>query len=224
MATKKELLDEFTEEGLRELAVKHNVELQGETEDEIREEMANSAVTKAEIETYSASVDRQEGAAPAEGGASTDPALANDVDEQVKAAAEGTSTDAAMRAEGTSVEDVEQAPNYGDKPSDEEGYDFPPQGDVEILTAEPGDGEGEYNAPLEVEDWVILGEHELVPDRLVGRRAVVLEAPRGMSPVGEEDNVWITVKTRDEVNAKLVIPLSSVERVQKGGKDPAYRG
>lgn len=228
MATKKELLDEFTEEGLRELAVKHNVKLQGESEDEIREEMVNSAVTKAEIETYSAQVDRQEGAAPAEDGSSTDPALSADVDEQVAEAAKGTSTDAASRAEGTSVEDVEQAPNYGDKPSDEEGYNFPPQGDVEVLTIEEQatieESAGHLLAPLEVEDWVVLGEHELVPDRLVGRRAVVLEAPRGMTPVENLDDVWVKVRTRDEVNATLVIPIAATTAIQRGGTDPTMRG
>jgi hypothetical protein len=233
MATKKELLDEFTEAGLRELAVKHNVDLQGETEEDIREEMVNSAVTKAEIETYSAQVDRQEGAAPAEGSDSTagqDPALANDVDEQVKEAAKGTSTDAATRTEGTTVDEVDQAPNYGDKPTDEvddEGnstYDFPPQGDVEILTVEETEADGELIAPLEVEDAVILGEHELVPDRLVGRRAYVLEAPRGMTNPDKLDETWVTVKTRDEVNAKLVLPMSAFKEIQKGGLSVVHRG
>jgi hypothetical protein len=224
MATKKELLDEFTEAGLRELAVKHNVELQGESEEDIREEVANSAITKAEIETYSAKVDRQEGAAPAsDGTAGQDPMLANDVDEQVAEAAKGTSTDAASRVAGTTVDEVDQAPNYGDKPTDEtdeEGnstYDFPPQGDVEVLTVEETESEGELIAPLEVEDAVILGEHELVPDRLVGRRAHVIEAPRGMTNPDKLDETWVTVKTRDEVNAQLVLPMSAFKEIQKGG-------
>jgi hypothetical protein len=150
------------------------------------------------------------------------------VDAQVAEAAAGTSTDAASRAEGTSVEDVEAAPNEGDKPTDEEGYDFPPAGDVEVLTiteqATIEESAGHLMPPLEVEDWVVLGEHELVPDRLVGRRAVVLEAPRGMTPVENVADVWVKVKTRDEVNATLVIPLAAVSEIQKSGTDPTQRG
>jgi hypothetical protein len=95
---------------------------------------------------------------------------------------------------------------------------------VDVATVDEGDGSGEFLAPLEVEDWVILGEHELVPERLVGRRAAVLQGTTGLVPLEEADDQVITVRTRDEVNATLVIPLAAVESVQKRGADTTVRG
>jgi hypothetical protein len=105
-----------------------------------------------------------------------------------------------------------------------DAYPFPQGGDVEVATVDAGNGEGEYLPNLEVEDYVILGEHELVPERLVGRRAAVIDAPRYLVPLDKKDEVWIRVRTRDEVNATLSIPLAAVERIEKGGRSPLVRG
>ena len=139
---------------------------------------------------------------------------------------EGRTSDAANRSADARVGDVPPDLGADEKPSDggEERYPFPPQGDVDVATVDPGNGKGEYLAPLEVEDWVVLGEHELVPDRLVGRRAIVTDAPRYLIPKDKEDEIWIQVQTRDEVNAKLTIPLSAVKEVQKGGLAVTHRG
>lgn len=131
---------------------------------------------------------------------SIDPALADPV-ETAKAAHEGQSTDAAARVAG-----------------DVEG-----QGDVEIATIPATSGADEYWPALTLEDTVVLGEHELVAERLVGRRAFIIDAPRYLVPIGSEDRVWITVRTRDEVNATLRIPLSAVT-IERGGKSPTVRG
>jgi hypothetical protein len=156
---------------------------------------------------------------------SLDPALV-DPEKAAIERVEGRTSDAATRVEGTDMENVEPDLAEQEKPSDAgaEQYPFPPAGDVEVATVEAGDGGDEYMAPLEVEDWVILGEHELVPPRLEGRRAVVVNAPKFHVAWSEKDNVWITVKTRDEVNATLHIPLAAVKEIQKGGLAVTHRG
>ena len=155
---------------------------------------------------------------------SQDPALV-DPSKAAIARVEGRTSDAASRAEGTHIDEVPADINAGNKPSDggPEAYPFPQGGDVEIATIPEGSGEGEYWPALTVEDAVILGEHELVPERLLGRRAFVIDAPRYLVPVGQEADVWITVKTRDEVNATLTIPLSAVT-LERGGRSPVVRG
>lgn len=156
---------------------------------------------------------------------SLDPALVNP-EEAAKARTEGRTSDAATRAEGTHIDEVPSDLNDGVKPSDAGpvAYPFPQGGDVEVATVPAGNGEGEYWPALEVEDYVVLGEHELVPARLVGRRAAVVSAPRYLVPVGSEDQVWITVRTRDEVNATLTIPLSAAASIEKGGRSTTVRG
>jgi hypothetical protein len=170
-----------------------------------------------------------EGALPDGSPASTegfDPALF-DPEAAAVDRVEGSTSDAASRSEGNLAAETPADRGYDEHPSDggPERYPFPTGGDVEVATIDAGNGEGEYLSPLDIEDWVVLdGEHELVPERLAGRRAVVLDAPRYLIPVGQEDSVWITVRTRDEVNATLSIPLSAVSEVQKRGIAPAVRG
>lgn len=156
---------------------------------------------------------------------SLDPAL-TDPEGEARRRVEGRTSDASTRSQEIDISSVEPDLNDGPKQSDAgpELYPFPPQGDVEVLTVDPGNGKGEYFPNLEVEDWVVLGEHELVPDRLVGRRAVVLDAPRYLVPWDQKDNVWIQVRTRDEANATLHIPLAAVKEVQKGGLALDHRG
>jgi hypothetical protein len=156
-----------------------------------------------------------------------DPAL-DDPEGTARQRVEGRTSDAANRtADGPQIDDVPADINDGPKPSDggPERYPFPQGGDVDVATVDPGSGKDEYFPNLEVEDWVILdGSHELVPDRLDGRRAVVLDAPRYLVPYDEKDNVWITVRTRDDVNATLQIPFAAVKEVQKGGLAVTHRG
>lgn len=156
---------------------------------------------------------------------SLDPAL-TDPETAARERVEGRTSDAATRNADVHVDEVPPDIGANEKPSDGgvERYPFPPQGDVDVATVEPGNGNGEYLAPLEVEDWVVLGEHELVPERLQGRRARVTDAPRYLIGKDKEDDVWISVQTRDEVNAKLTIPLSAVKEVQKGGLAVTHRG
>lgn len=170
-----------------------------------------------------------EGARPSQITGSPD-ALDPSLQDPTKAAAEraeGRTSDAKTRAEGTHIDEVPADINTGTKPSDggAEAYPFPQGGDVEVATVPEGSGEGEYLAPLEVEDAVILDDHELVPARLVGRRAFVVDAPRHLIAIEDKENTWITVRTRDEVNATISIPLSAVKEVQRGGvAAPLVRG
>jgi hypothetical protein len=154
-----------------------------------------------------------------------DPALM-DPDETARDRVEGRTSDAASRNADARAADTPPDINTGVKQSDAgpDEYPFPPGGDVEVASVPDSDGEGEYMAPLEVEDWVILGEHELVPDRLVGRRAAVLDAPRYLIAKADADKTWITVRTRDEANATLTIPLSATTEVVRGGRDVTVRG
>lgn len=153
-----------------------------------------------------------------------DPALVNP-DEAAKARVEGRTSDAATRAEGTQIDEVPPDLNDGVKPSDggPDRYPFPQGGDVDVATVPEYDEGQEYWPALTVEDVIILGEHDLIPERLVGRRAFIVDAPRYLVPVGEEDRVWVTVRTRDEVNATLTIPLSAGELI-RGGRDTTVRG
>lgn len=156
---------------------------------------------------------------------SLDPAL-TDPDTAARERVKGRTSDAANRKAGVLHDEVPPDLSAGVKASDggAVAYPFPPQGDVEVATVDPGSGKGEYMPALEVEDWVVLGEHPLVPDRLVGRRAIVVDAPRFLVPVDKQDETWITVRTRDDVNATLHIPLAAVKAIERGGKSPVVRG
>jgi hypothetical protein len=134
---------------------------------------------------------------------------------------EGTTSDSAVRAEGTPASEVPVDTGVG--PQSTDAGTAPPGGDVEIATVEAGSGEGESWPPVTVEDQVILKEDPTVPPRLVGRRAFVIDAPRDPIPVGSEVDTWLTVKTRDEVNAMVTVPLTAVELI-RGGKNAAVRG
>jgi hypothetical protein len=157
---------------------------------------------------------------------SLDPALTDPVG-TAKARVEGRTSDAATRQADVDLTTVAPDITEGAKPSDggNVAYPFPPQGDVEVATVKPGNGKGEYYPNLEVDDWVVLdGSHKLVPDVLDGRRAVVLDAPRYLVPWDKKDEIWITVRTRDDKNATLHIPLAAVKEVQKGGLAVTHRG
>jgi hypothetical protein len=158
---------------------------------------------------------------------SLDPALADPV-KAAKARVEGRTSDAQTRSsDGPQIDEVPPDLTEGAKPSDggAERYPYPQGGDVDVATVDPGNGKGEYFPNLEVEDWVVLdGSHELVPDTLDGRRAVVLDAPRYLVPWDKKDEVWIQVRTRDDKNATLQIPLAAVKEIQKGGLAVGHRG
>lgn len=157
---------------------------------------------------------------------SLDPALTDPVG-TAKARVQGRTSDAAQRQAGVIAGDVPPDLNEGPKPSDGGSalYPYPPGGDVDVATVPSGVNQGEYFPNLEVEDWVVLdASHSLVPDRLDGRRAYVVDAPRYLVPLSQKDDVWITVRTRDDVNATLSIPLAAVKEVQKGGVTPTVRG
>jgi hypothetical protein len=157
---------------------------------------------------------------------SLDPALTDPVG-TAKARVQNRTSDAATRRADIDLTTVSPDLNDGPKQSDAgpEAYPFPPQGDVDVATVDPGNGKGEYFPNLEVDDWVVLdGSHDLVPDVLDGRRAVVLDAPRYLVPFNKKDDVWITCRTRDDKNATLSIPLAAVKEVQKGGLAVTHRG
>lgn len=157
---------------------------------------------------------------------SLDPAL-TDPDKAARERVKGRTSDAANRKAGVTHAEVPPDLSDGVKASDSGStqYPFPPQGDVEVATVDPGSGKGEFMPALTDEDWVVLdGDHDLIPDRLGGRRAIVVDAPRYLIPVDKLDETWVTVRTRDDVNATLHIPLSAVKEIQRGGKSPVVRG
>ena len=136
-----------------------------------------------------------------------------------------STSDAASRVEGSLASETPADEHQGPHASDSPSYAFPTQGDVDVATVDPGSGEGEFMAPLAVDDWVILdGSAEEVPDELDGRRAVILAAPTEAVPVDEAGDQLITVRTRDDRNETLEIPFSAVKKVVKGGLDPSVRG
>ena len=155
-----------------------------------------------------------------------DPML-DDAESVVKERLEGKTSDAASRVEGTSYEDVDPDPSTApDKASDAEDYAFPPGGDVDVLTIDPGSGDGEFFTPPTIEDWVVLdGAADEVPDALDGTRAAVLgySLPEGVEepiPWEDRDQVILNVKTRDQYNATLFVPFSAVKRVEVRGITP----
>lgn len=114
-------------------------------------------------------------------------------------------------AEETTEEETTEEPEEEISPED-------------VRSVEAAVYEGELLPPINIEDWVQLGEHENIPERLVGRRAAVLEAPREMIDPEDLEDTWITVRTRDEVNATLHIPLSAVTEIYRNGTDHTVRG
>jgi hypothetical protein len=159
-----------------------------------------------------------------------DPAL-DDQTEAVKERLEGRTSDPATRAEGTTASEVEPDTSDAAKATDAgpEAYPFPPAGDVDILLVEAGSGEGEYPPALNVDDWVVLdGSHDSVPDRLDGHLAIVVDAPSEPIPDSGRDpdhairtpveDAAITVRTRDEADATLVIPFDAIKAVGRGGR------
>lgn len=144
----------------------------------------------------------------------------------------GSTSDAATRDANVNVADVPPNPNGLDnKPSDggPERYPFPPGGDVDVATIPPGKGKGEFFAVPQIGDWVVLdGDHDDVPDALHGRRAAVLEIvdhdPDDKVPWSKRGEVVVRVRTRDEYNATLTIPLDATLALQKEGLDQTVRG
>jgi len=164
--------------------------------------------------------------AKSDASASQDPML-NDPESVVRERLSGTTSDAATHSEGNVAADVPPDPdNNPDKASDAEDYEFPPGGDVDILTVEAGSGEGEFFVPPTIEDWVVLnGNAAEVPDALDGARAAVLgySLPEGVEepiPYADRDQVILQVKTRDQYNALLHIPFSAVSKVEVRGITP----
>jgi len=137
----------------------------------------------------------------------------------------GTTSDASTRAEGTVASDVDPDPaDDPNKPSDAENYAFPPAGDVDIATVDPGSGEGESLVAPTLEDWVVLdGSHDAVPDALDGRRAVILQLIPLQDVYTQEewDDTSLTVRTRDDYGATLTIPTDAIKTIQRGGVNPA---
>jgi len=155
---------------------------------------------------------------------SLDPAITDPVG-TAKERVEGRTSDAANREAGVTASEVPPDINAGVKQSDAgpDLYPFPPGGDVDVATIPEGDNAGEYLPPLSVEDQVVFIEHDLIPERLVGRRAFVVDAPRYLVPLDKAGEVWITARTRDEINATLTIPLSAV-KLERGGRPTTVRG
>lgn len=156
-----------------------------------------------------------------------DPALVNP-EETAVARVEGRTSDASLRnADGPQIDEVPADINAGPKPSDAgpEAYPFPQGGDVDVATVPNDVLDGETIGPITVEDQAILLEHDLVPDRLVGRRGLITAVVQPEGGVTEEnkDEVTVTVLLRDETGAKLVLPLSAV-RIVKGALNTTVRG
>lgn len=239
--TQREVLEQAKVQEMRELAAEKEIDLAGATtREEIAEELVAS--TKVSAEEIKQRFGKGNGGNEGEQADVTqptrvtrspeallDPAL-TEPGSLAKARADGRTSDPATRTEGTLAADVPPDLNEGPKQSDAgpTNYPFPPGGDVEVALAEPGSGEGEYRAALEVDDWVVLdGSHELVPDRLDGHIAYIVNAPSQAAPdVHDHPNAartpvpdaGITVRTRDEVNATLVLPMDAFKAVGKGGR------
>lgn len=158
---------------------------------------------------------------------SLDPMLV-DPEKVARERVSGSTSDAASRLEDARAADVgadAQVDAVKSSDAGAEAYPFPPQGDVDVATVDPGSGEGESMPALTAEDWVILdGSNDAVPDRLDGRPAVVISAPAEPMTAENKDDYEITVRTRDDVNATLTIPLDAVKSIDRGGRNPTVRG
>lgn len=173
---------------------------------------------------------------------SQDPALLDPVGNAI-AGKEGRTSDPATRIAETAVATDESGTtsagethpdtvppdiSEGTKPSDAgaDAYPFPVQGDVEVALVPREVYEGEKMEPIYEGDFVVLGVHELVPERLQGAQAAVLDAPTILcncdwAPRTHEHvhpTAGITVQTRDDVNARLTIPLAAISRILRGGR------
>jgi hypothetical protein len=133
---------------------------------------------------------------------------------------EGTPVDPALEEPAEFVPPEPVEPEF-----DEEGNEVVPElvetpTEPDVAEVDPGTGEGEYLAPITVEDWVLLGFSDSIPFRVRGKYAAVLSAPRIMIPVGQEKDIWLTVRVRDETNAVITVPLSEVT-LDRGGRGRA---
>jgi hypothetical protein len=161
---------------------------------------------------------------PARPAVSGDADPLTDPEEYAKQQFPGTTSDASTRTEGTSVQDVPPDPDQGDaKATDDPNYDFPPQGDVDDATREVVEDDAELIPAPTIEDWVVLdGAHEAVPDVLDGRRAAVIQ----IHPVQEYytreeyEELALTVRTRDDYGATLIIPPAAIKSVERRGVSP----
>jgi hypothetical protein len=87
-------------------------------------------------------------------------------------------------------------------------------------------GPKQSDEPIYEGDFVILGQHELVPERLQGAEAAVIDAPTIIcncewAPRTHEHphpEAGLTVRTRDDTNATLTVPLEALAQVLRGGR------
>jgi hypothetical protein len=171
--------------------------------------------------------------APVPGGSERGPAPASlddeAVAEQVANRVEGRTSDAKTRSAEFRVGDTPPDKPDGDAKSTDAGndlYPFPVQGDVDIATIPRKDHDGEFTSPIPLGAWVQLGEHPLVPERLVGRIAYVTSSPTilcncNYAPRTHEHqapDASITVQTRDEVGATLSLPREAFLRISVDGR------
>lgn len=133
-----------------------------------------------------------------------------------KAAAEGKkgrTSDPASRDESKRASSVPPDLSEGVKQSDggEERYPFPPQGDVDIALIGDKKYKGEADPPFNHETWVVLGEHESVPDHAVGQVAAMVD------PEPDNDDCY-RVKLRGTSNEILSVPREAFARVSLNGR------
>jgi hypothetical protein len=158
---------------------------------------------------------------------SLDPAL-TDPGSVAAAGKEGRTSDPANREAGVVADAVPPDLPAGPKQSDAgpELYPFPAQGDVEVSLLPVKQYDGERMEPIYEGDFVILGQHELVPERLQGAEAAVIVAPTIIcncewAPRTHEHphpEAGLTVRTRDDTNATLTVPLEALAQVLRGGR------
>jgi hypothetical protein len=76
---------------------------------------------------------------------------------------------------------------------------------------------------------VLDGSHDLVPDRLDGVAAAILQAPRILcncdwAPTTHEHtdpDAAIIVRTRDDTGATLALPMDAFKEIARGGRHGA---
>jgi len=128
---------------------------------------------------------------------------------------DGTTSDPATRDADVTAAEVPADPTAAVHQSDagEEGYPFPPQGDVDRSLLSDKKRKGESPGPIEIEDWVKLADTDDVDDGLVGHIAAVLEKRED-----DDGTETFRVRTRDEHNAELWVGRDSFEEVDRGGR------
>lgn len=160
---------------------------------------------------------------PADRGPAGAQGISKDDAKEAAERVKGSTSDAATRSEDVTASEVPPDPTAMAKPSDggPEAYPFPPQGDVDVATVtgktKGKTAEQEYLPPIPVGAWVRLGEHEDVPERFVGHLAYVTDSPTILcncdyAPKTHEHqapDALLTVKTRDEADATLVLPVEA---------------